>query len=278
MIKLRLLTTIFAAAVFIALAGCANQRDVQFLQGDMDEVKSRLFRMEKEIGGLKTETKGSVETSQKSVQTDIAGIRKGMADLQNSLEGTRVDLQVLSGKVDDAGQAAKRPAEDVALLKEDMRLRLAALEEKVQKLEKGVDLLGKQLAESKAKEPEKSPETLYQQGLDSFKIGSMAKARELFARFVELYPKHELAANAHYWSGETYYSEKKYDEAILEFEKVIRDYPGKDKVPAAMLKQGLAFREIGDSKSARHVLKKLVESYPTAEEAAKAKEKLKELK
>src|SRR6266568_7369058 len=133
----------FAAMLLITMAGCANQRDVQFLQGDMDEVKSRLFRMEKEIGGLKTETKGSVETSQKSVQSDIAGIRKGMADLQNSLEGTRVDLQVLSGKVDDAGQAAKRPAEDVALLKEDMRLRLAALEEKMQKLEKSVDLLGK---------------------------------------------------------------------------------------------------------------------------------------
>lgn len=278
MTGIRLLTSMLAATLLFTVVGCANQRDVQFLQGDMDEMKSRLFRMEKEIGGLKTETKGSVEISQKSVQSDIAGIRKGMADLQNSLEGTRVDLQVLSGKVDDAGQAAKRPAEDVALLKEDMRLRLAALEEKVQKLERGVDLLSKQLAETKAKEPEKSPETLYQQGLDLFKSGSMAKARELFARFIELYPKHELAANAHYWSGETYYSEKKYDEAILEFEKVIRNYPGKDKVPAAMLKQGLAFKEIGDSKSARHVLKKLVESHPTAEEAVKAKEKLKELK
>ncbi len=276
--RIHILTRMLVVTLLIIAAGCANQRDVQFLQGDMDEVKSRLFRMEKEIGGLKTETKGSVEISQKTVQSDIAGIRKGMADLQNSLEGTRVDLQVLSGKVDDAGQAAKRPVEDVALLKEDMRLRLAALEEKVQKLEKGVDLLGKQLAETKAKEPEKSPEALYQQGLDLFKGGSMAKARETFARFTELYPKHELAANAHYWSGETYYSEKKYDEAILEFEKVIRNYPGKDKVPAAMLKQGLAFKEIGDIKSARHVLKKLVENHPTAEEAVKAKEKLKELK
>jgi TolA-binding protein len=40
----------------------------------------------------------------------------------------------------------------------------------------------------------------------------------------------------------------------------------------------MAFRELGDVKSARFVYRKLLDDYPKAEEAAKAREKLKELK
>jgi tol-pal system protein YbgF len=97
-------------------------------------------------------------------------------------------------------------------------------------------------------------------------------------KFIGLYPNHELAANAHYWLGETYYTEKTYDQAVLEFEKVIKNYPGKEKVPAAMLKQAMAFKGLGDVTSARYVLNKLLESYPHSEEAGLAKVKLKELK
>jgi TolA-binding protein len=61
---------------------------------------------------------------------------------------------------------------------------------------------------------------------------------------------HDLAANAFYWIGETHYSEKSYDQAILAFEKVIKNYPGKEKAPAAMLKQAMAFKALGDGKSA----------------------------
>ena len=45
-----------------------------------------------------------------------------------------------------------------------------------------------------------------------------------------------------------------------------------------MLKQALSFRELGDTKSAKFVLKELVEKYPHAEEIATAKEILSRLK
>jgi tol-pal system protein YbgF len=110
------------------------------------------------------------------------------------------------------------------------------------------------------------------------KGGNPQKARELFTKFLEQYPNNELASNAHYWLGEAYYTEKTYDQSILEFEKVIKNYPGKEKVPAAMLKQAMAFKALGDVTSAKYVLKKLQESYPRTEEAGLAKAKLKELK
>jgi tol-pal system protein YbgF len=87
-----------------------------------------------------------------------------------------------------------------------------------------------------------------------------------------------LAANAHYWLGETYYNEKNYESAILSYQDVIKNYPGKEKVVAAMLKQAMAFNASKDATSAKFVLKKLVEGFPKSEEAKKAKELLKEIK
>lgn len=269
------------AAALIALAGCASRADLDAVQRDNEELKSRLFRMEKDLGGVRTEARESIETTVKDFQKEREGGRKGLADLQASMDGIKVDTQVLAGKVDDLAVAVKKPADDVKLLREDLERRLAAVEERIAALEKGVDGLQKKVAdaETRGQNAEKgSPEGLYQKGLDTFRAGNAAAAREIFAKFLGQYPKHDLAANARYWTGETYYNEKKYEQSILEFQEVIKNFPGKEKVPAAMFKQAAAFQELGDTKSARYVLKKLAEEYPASEEAKRAKEKLKELK
>lgn len=268
--------TILVSSLLLTLSGCASQTDLVNLQRDTEEFKNRLLKTEQELSGVRSSTRDDVDKTIKSSQKDIDDVRKSTAELQASLEGVRVDMQVLSGKLDDAGVAAKKPADDLALLKEDIERRFTALDDKFTRLAKDMDELKKTQAEAK-KEPEK-PEALYQGGLDLLKKGETAKAREQLQKFLELYPKNDLAANAHYWIGETWYQEKKYEQAILEFQDVIKNYPDKEKVAAALLKQGLAFHEIKDDKSARYVLRKLAEDYAGTEEGKLAKEKLKQLK
>ena len=275
---MRFTTQSLAAMLLLALAGCASKGDLEFLQRDTDELKTRYLNMEKDFAGLKSETREGMDKSLKDYQKEIAVLRKGTAELQAALDGARVDMQVLAGKVDDTTLLAKKPADDIALMKEDADRRLTALDGRIARLEKDLDDLRKKAAEAPAKEVQLTPEALYQKGLDAFKEGNPQKARELLTKFIEQYPNHELAANARYWTGETYYTEKMYEQAILEFEKVIKNFPGKEKVPAAMLKQAMAFKELGDTTSARFVLKKLVADFPHAGEATQAKAKLKELK
>ena len=98
-----------------------------------------------------------------------------------------------------------------------------------------------------------------------------------FRVFLKKYPNSDFADNAQYWLGECYYGLKEYDQAILEFDAVRRKYPKGDKVPAALLKQGFAFAELGDKVDARLILQELADRYPQSEEAAKAKQKLKTL-
>jgi tol-pal system protein YbgF len=266
-----------------SLAGCASQADLESIRRDSDEMKNRIFTIEKSLGEVRGEVKEGVEKSlagnrerletlQKEVegyQREIASVRKGGADLQATLENARVDMQLLTGKVDDLRIQAQRPADDVALLKEDTGKRLAQLEDRLTRMEQG---LAEQ--QKKAADLPPTPENIYQQGLDALKAGETAKAREFLTRFLDQNPKHKLAANAHYWLGETYYSEKSFEQAILEFQEVIKNFPDKDKVPAAMLKQGMAFKEIGDAKSSVYIYKKLTEEFPKSEEAKVAREKM----
>jgi TolA-binding protein len=63
----------------------------------------------------------------------------------------------------------------------------------------------------------------------------------------------------------------------LEYQKVIEKYPSGNKIPAALLKQGLSFLNIGETNNARLVLKELVAKHPGTNEAAIAKQKLESL-
>jgi tol-pal system protein YbgF len=98
-----------------------------------------------------------------------------------------------------------------------------------------------------------------------------------FKTFLRKHPRSNLADNAQYWVGESYYALKEFDQAILEFDAVRRSYPKGEKVPAALLKQGFAFAELGDKVDARLILQELVERYPESREAGQAKKKIKAL-
>jgi tol-pal system protein YbgF len=254
----------------LLLAGCASRSDFDNLKRDVDEMRSRQLKSDRELSIVRNESREGMDKTLRDAQKEMDGIRKGNADLQAAMEGMKVDLQVLTGKVDDLSLQGKKPADDLALFKEDIERRLAALEQKLQGVSKDQEAVQKQVSET--------PEVLYQSGLEAFKEGDMKKARESFSRFIELYPKNAMTVNAVYWTGETYYNDKNYDQAILEFQKVIKNYPDKEKVAAAMLKQGMAFINLNDTKSARYILKELVKQYPSSEEAKRAKDQLKALK
>lgn len=266
----------FPLLFLLALPACATKGDFNALQQDIEELKVRSISHEKSISAVKAEAKEIAESGSKEALKSLDTLRRGTADLQANLDSIRVDFQSMTGKLDDLGNASKKPYEDISLLKEDTAKSVSAMEMRIKKLESDLEQTNAKIAAAvKAAE---TPESSYQKALDSYKKGDAAAAREQFSRFVEQYPDHKLAANARYWIGETYYNEKNFEQAALEFQRVIKEYPGKEKVPAATLKQAFSFRDMGDSKSARYLLKELLDNYPKAEEAGAAKEALDKLK
>jgi tol-pal system protein YbgF len=102
------------------------------------------------------------------------------------------------------------------------------------------------------------------------------KAIQQFRTFQRKNPSSELADDAQYWIGESYFTRRDYNRAILEYNDVLKYRKG-DKVPPALLRQSQAFVEIGDKTDARLILQKLINDYPNSKQAKDAREKLQNL-
>ena len=113
----------------------------------------------------------------------------------------------------------------------------------------------------------------YRLALRAFNDQQYDKAIQQFRNFQRKYPNSDMADDAQDWVGESYFVQKDYNRAILEFNDVLK-YRRGDRVPAALSKQAEAFLEIGDKTDARLILQKLINDYPNSEQAREAKEKL----
>lgn len=106
---------------------------------------------------------------------------------------------------------------------------------------------------------------------------NFVKARGLLNGFISEYPTHELADDAQYWIGQSYYQEKNFERAILAFNKVQVDYANGDKAPEALLLEALSFLNIDDRASARELLGQVIAKYPDSSAASTARKRLESL-
>jgi TolA-binding protein len=77
--------------------------------------------------------------------------------------------------------------------------------------------------------------------------------------------------------GECYYGERRFQEAIDEFERVFAFYPSSNKVPASLLKIAYSHMELRELPMARSVFQQLVRTHPQSPEAEKAYGRLQEV-
>ncbi|MBF0572902.1 MAG: tol-pal system protein YbgF [Desulfamplus sp.] len=122
-----------------------------------------------------------------------------------------------------------------------------------------------------------SEDSLYNAAKALLDAGKNEPARNQFEAFIKRYPTSENADNARFWVADSYYREKWYEKAILEYQRVIEEYSKGNKVPSALLKQAYSFANLGEKSNARLILNELIKKYPQTQEAESAKEKLKTL-
>jgi tol-pal system protein YbgF len=122
-----------------------------------------------------------------------------------------------------------------------------------------------------------SPDVLYSNALRDLNSGKYDLARQEFLDYLRYYPDTDLASNAQFYLGEILYAEKKYREAIGEYDKVLNNYPRSFKFAAARLKKALALLELGQRSSGVQELREVVRRHPGTEEERRARAKLREL-
>jgi tol-pal system protein YbgF len=116
------------------------------------------------------------------------------------------------------------------------------------------------------------PTQAYHAALETFHAREYGQAVLDLLDFVAKYPTHPLAANAQYWIGEAYYVQRDFRQALVEFQKVVDGAPPtSEKVPDALLKIGLCYRNLRDENHARQMWDRVEKDYPQSQSAAKAR-------
>ncbi len=116
---------------------------------------------------------------------------------------------------------------------------------------------------------------LYQQAFEHLRKLEYPQSIKGFRSYLTTYPEGRYAARAQYWLGEIRYVRGAYKQAVAEYRKLVENYPGSAKLPEAMLKIGLSYRELGKGEAARKQLAALVARFPDSPEAAEAAKHLK---
>lgn len=122
-----------------------------------------------------------------------------------------------------------------------------------------------------------SADMLYSNGLRDITSGKYDLARQEFQDYIKYYNDTDLASNAQFYLGEIAYSQKDYQDAVSEYDKVLTIYPKSFKLAPALLKKGMALIELGQKTSGVRDLREVVRRYPGTEEERRARAKLKEL-
>ncbi|OGQ97203.1 MAG: tol-pal system protein YbgF [Deltaproteobacteria bacterium RIFOXYD12_FULL_57_12] len=236
------------------LAGLRTQveKQTQMLAGRIDKQDERITQLENKI------TQVEIQISQ--TETAIEDIKQRRA--KDAAE-----------RATEAAKAAEKAGKDKG--KDKTRAKGGAQEIQPDQYKKkaGED------DEADAKESKDDPgQALYDKALDLFRDKKYQEAHETFTSYLAKHPDGKMKANARFWVGDCLYNQQEFELAILEYQKVIADYPKHAKAPAALLKQGLSFEKIKDKDTAKMVFQKLLADYPDSDQKEAAQKRLDALK
>jgi tol-pal system protein YbgF len=231
----------------LTFVGCAVSPEEDPVYIRMNDIDARLQRIERVLTN-----QSLLELAQRidSLQADVRTIRGEVELLQNQTEGGKTQSRNLYG---------------------DLEKRLAALE-----------TLGGVSAAPAGGAPAvpvsgASEQATYDAGMAALRTGNYDKAVATFREVVTNYPTGDLAPNAQFWMGESYYTKGDLESAVTAYRKVLSDWPNARKAPDAMVKLGFSLSDLKRTGEARSTLEEVVRKYPGTPAAALAADRLKRL-
>jgi tol-pal system protein YbgF len=235
------------AVASLPLIGCAVSPEEDPVMIRMNDLDARVQRIERVLTN-----QSLLELAQRldALQGDVRTIRGEVELLQNQAEGGKNQTRNLYG---------------------DLEKRLAALET--------LGGVGAAVVPGTTPAPVSgaSEQATYDAGMAALRTGNYDKAVATFREVVTNYPNGDLAANAQFWMGESYYTKGDLESAVTSYRKVLADWPGSRKAPDAMVKLGFSLSDLRRTAEARSTLEEVVRKYPGTPAAQLAADRLKRL-
>ncbi len=240
------------------------------------------------------------------IVADIRMLQEHTARLQLAVAALNEALQQISAKIDTQTDATRRAfadqrlsagavADGVRILRErfdDTNVRISSLSQEIEAMRVALPLspaltqLGTDpasglpldaappVAAAAPLNPGMSPQRMYDTAWADYTNGQWALSIQGFEAYIRTYPRSELADDAQFYIGQTYYADGAFQDAVEAFDDVLLHYPDGDIVPDASYKRGLALDRLGYADRARQAFELVVTNYPDSTMATLAQQAL----
>ncbi|HSN69751.1 MAG TPA: tol-pal system protein YbgF [Thermoanaerobaculia bacterium] len=263
----RLLLILFA----LLLGACASTSDVRSIEDQVADLEDEIAQMKRTSAG-----KADVEQASRSVAEQIQTLIRSNAEMTARMTQLQERFQATQGNVEETNYRMDRLAQQINDLRRDLEALRAALRAGAPAGTEGT-VPSEEVTVQPASGTAGDPLELYAAAYRDYQRGNWDLAISGFREFLEDNAQSDLADNASYWIGESFFSQKKYREAIQQFDEVISRYPKSDKVAAALLKKGYSYLETGERAQGIVQLQYVVHEHPSTAEANLARQRLRAL-
>lgn len=202
--------------------------------------------------------------------TDVRALQAEQTTRLAALEG---ELRALSGRVEELEYSqTQRFGSEIGTIKRDLsNLRTRVPPHSAVPVEA--------LAADEKLSYDLPPEIsgIFQDALLKIREGAFADAEVPLKEAHELSNGTEWAPNIQFWFAVVHDGKGDYRKALAAYNEFFTRYKKHSRAPLALYRQALVLSRLGDSKTAKLTLNKLLAEYPKSAEAPRAKEKLKDL-
>ncbi len=266
------------------------QRDVALLQQQVNDLQQSVERGNAVLRTLIEQSADSVNRMGTTIQGLEVSVQTAMG--QNGARVSSLETQVaaLRDAIDEMGARFGRVSQQLAETQSVMQsvdARLAATTAPPASGTPAPETPPQTIAKTPERDSGSTPvptptstpsaDALYNAALRDFNSGNYELAVQQFNDYLRYYRNTELAGNAQYYLGEIEYQQKKYQSAILQYDKVLGEHPDSYKTAASYLKKGYALLALGQRKEAVTLLRLVVEKFPRWDEAKLARSRLRRM-
>ena len=257
-----------AVALLLPLlfAGCVSSTDMDRLHREVNDLHAEVLALRADAA-----TKADVKQAGQGMEKETQRIVRTNADLVLKVNEFASEIEALRVQLKDTNS------------------RLAQLSQQIVQSQRSLEQLrSTQAAPAPPSLPPSTvppptpaaaplpsaPTDLYAEAYGDYMQARYEMAIEGFKEFLKENGGSDQAPDALYYQAESQFNLKMYKDAAASYEQLLARYPLSGKGPAARLKKGLAFIELGDRAKGIVELQYCMYEYPTSEEARMAKDKL----
>jgi tol-pal system protein YbgF len=251
------------------------QRDIAQLQ---DQVKALQSSFDQKMSVIQVLVQQALEAGNKA-NTGVTVLNSTVNQtLDRELQSKLSPIAGLAAKVDNTNNDVSEVRNSVADLNTSMNKVLQKLND--------LDNILKVMSAPPAAPPQPATpagpvvppaSTLFTNAVRDQNGGKFDLAISEFNDFLKFYPDDPNAASAQLNIGEAHAAQGKYDQAAQDFDAVVERYPANDITPDALYSKGTALRRAGRKTEAIATFRAVIAKYPRKDQAAQAKDQLKEM-